>query len=65
MPDDKPGGPPLDYNPIGWGSLNVFRLRPTWFGVRLEELWQRRDGQREWRKCLEPVAWSGTGGPRG
>lgn len=36
-----------------------YRLRPTWFGVRLERLVVEADGARRWVRWASPVAIEG------
>lgn len=49
--------PERPYGPGGWRPCRQFRLVPGWwfFGARLEELWERRDGRREWRKAERAI----------
>lgn len=44
--------PPRDFNMAGWACIAEIRVRPTFFGLaRMEQLWQHKDGRREWRRC--------------
>lgn len=54
MPDQQEKGgyapiPPLDFDVAGWTPLPKRRVRQAWFRAVLEELWEHRDGSREWR----------------
>jgi len=43
-----------DYE-FGWYESDRIRIRPTTFGVVLEQLWVHDDGRADWRKCDKPI----------
>lgn len=51
--------PPPDVNAAGEFWTGIVRIRPTWCGCKLDELWELRDGRREWRRRRYPIEFQG------
>ena len=47
--------PDMGYRMDGWHSSGEIRIRSTIFGCRIEELFEHKDGSRQWRRAATTV----------